>query len=414
MFEKRTLKNGLRIVYENIPYVRSASVGVWVGSGSRYEKAAEGGASHFIEHMVFKGTGRRTALEIAELSDRIGGQINAFTTKECTCFYGRVLDEHILTLVDILYDMLTGSKFGEIDIENERGVIFEEIDMYEDSPEDLVVERLIGGIYKNALGKPILGKKSTLSKMDGDFLKSFMSAHYSPENIVISVSGSFKPGDIDNIAGLFSGLSGKKPRLRGAYYQPAFVSKKKRIEQSHICLGFPGLPTGSRRRYAFILLSNILGGSMSSRLFQNVREKRGLCYTIYSFVSSYIDTGMFGIYTATNDGCQLEAIRLILDEIDRINDSGVTEDELSLCKQQAESNILMSLESTSDRMNRLGRGELFLGRVLTPDEIIEEYDKITAEDILALSRSIFNRDNISFSAVGKNLPEDDYRNILRF
>ena len=412
MVEKRTLKNGVRIVYEQIPYVRSVSVGVWVGTGSRHEKVAESGAAHFIEHMVFKGTYSRTAAEIASISDRIGGQINAFTTKECTCFYGRVLDTQVRTLVDILCDMLTNSRFDEEDIVNERGVIFEEIDMYEDSPEDLVIERLFSGVYKNALGRPISGKKSTLLKMDGPFLKDYMASHYSPENIVIAVSGSFTLEDIDDIAEKFSGFGGKQSKARGAIYQPAFVTRRKKIEQAHMCVAFPGLSSRSEGRYALTILSNILGGGVSSRLFQNVREQRGLCYNIYTFLSSYSDTGVFGIYTATGEQYQAAALRYTLDEINRIKDSGVTEDELQLCKDQAKANILMGLESTSARMNRLGRNELFLGEIPSADDTIAEYDKVTRESILTLSRAIFNTENMSFSAVGKNPPEDEFKNIL--
>lgn len=412
MVEKRTLKNGIRLVFENIPHVRSVSVGVWVGTGSRHEKASESGASHFIEHMVFKGTHTRTAAEIASISDRMGGQINAFTTKECTCFYGRVLDTQIHTLVDILHGMITDSRFDDDDIENERGVIFEEIDMYEDSPEDVVTERLFGGIYKGALGRPISGKKNALMKMDGEFLRDFMASHYSPENIVIAVSGSFTPGDINDIAGRFESFSGGRVKPRGAFYQPAFQIKRKKLEQTHLCLAFPGLTFSSRNRYALSLMSSILGGGISSRLFQNIREKRGLCYSIYTFTSSYLDTGVVGIYTATNDASQLDALRYTLDEIGKLADKGVTEDELQLCKDQAKANMLMSLESTGSRMNRLGRNELFLGRVPTPEEIIDEYDSVTGENILSLARTIFNAENTSLSVLGNIVSEDEYRRII--
>ena len=414
MFEKKTLANGVRIVYEYIPYVRSASLGIWVGTGSRYEKAGENGASHFIEHMVFKGTGTRSATDIAAITDRIGGQINAFTTKECTCFYGRVLDTHIDLLLDLLCDMVFDSKFSQQDVDNERNVIFEEIGMYEDTPDDLVTERLFSGIYKgSSLARPILGRKPTLSKMDGSFLKNYMKTHYSPENTVVALSGNFTPSDIDNIADHFSGMDGSMSKFKPAKYRSAFTLKRKNIEQNHLNVAFPGAGVNDDSRYALLLLSGILGGGVSSRLFQNIREKYGLCYNVYSFTSSYLDTGVLGIYTATSSATQSDALKLILREIESIRENGVTDTELSLAKEQAKSNILMSLESTSSRMTRIGRSELFSGRVLLPEEMIERYDSVTKETIKDLAGRLLTPDSMSFSAVGKILHEDEYRKILK-
>lgn len=413
MFQKKTLDNGVRIVYEHIPHVRSVSMGIWVGTGSRYEKAFQSGASHFIEHMVFKGTEKRTAAQIAALSDRIGGQINAYTTKESTCFYGRVLDTHLPMLTDILCDMLFNSKFDEEDVKNERGVILEEISMYEDTPEDLVMERLMASIYKgSSLGRPILGKKSTLDKMDGEFLKEYMRSHYSPDRIVIALSGSFRPEDIDDIAARFSVLSGKAGTYKKAEYIPSFTTKRKNIEQNHLVIAFPGISIPDNDRFAMQIMSNILGGGMSSRLFQSVREDHGLCYSVYTLSSSHLDGGIFGIYTALGENTQEEALRLIVQEIEKIKTDGVTEDELTLIKDQAESNILMSLESTSSRMNRLGRNELFLGEIPSPDELIAGYEAVTMDDIRAICEKIFDFSKVSFSAVGKTLHADEYRKII--
>lgn len=414
MYEKITLPNGVRIIFENIPYVRSVSAGIWVGSGSRFEKASENGASHFIEHMVFKGTETRSASEIAELMDSIGGQINAYTTKDCTCFYGRVLDTHLHKLTDILCDMLFCSRFDENDVISERGVIFEEIDMYKDSPDDLVSERLFAAIYKGSpLSRPILGKKATLERMDGSFLKDYMRKHYNPENIVIAVSGNFRQEDIDYLTVRFGEINKHgENKLVKASYTPSFVVKKKAIEQNHICIAFPGLSAVDDRRYTMQILSTVLGGGMASRLFQSVREKLGLCYTIYSFSSSYDDIGTFGIYTALGPDTETRALEVIKDELHRICDNGISELELSRAREQAKANILMGLESTSARMNRLGRGELTFGYTADTDELIAKYDAVTLSDIHELAIKCFDFSASSLSAVGRVKSADEYRNIL--
>ena len=414
MYEKSTLPNGVRIVYEHIPYVRSVSMGIWVGTGSRFEKAAENGASHYIEHMLFKGTANRTASEIAWESDSIGGQINAFTTRECTCFYGRVLDTHLGQLTDILCDMFFNSNFAEEDVESERGVIFEEIDMYEDTPDDLVAERHFSAVFKgSSLARPVLGTKKTLSAMNSDTLKKYMNDHYDAGSIVIALSGSFTESDIDRIASHFGNLEKKKNnKLKAAIYKPAFVVKKKNIEQNHLCIGFPGISMASENRFAFVMMSSILGGSMSSRLFQTVREDQGLCYSIYSYCSNYYKEGIFSVYTALSRDTEEKAIKLIKDVIVDFTENGITEEELRCVCEQAKSNILMGLESTSTRMHRLGRGELFSGRVQDVDEICAAYDKITTEDIKRLAEKHLDFKNVSFSAVGKTGTADYYKALL--
>jgi len=414
MYEKITLPNGVRILYENIPYVRSVSLGIWVGCGSRYESFAENGASHFIEHMVFKGTSTRTAFDIANMMDSIGGQINAFTTKECTCFYGHVLDTHLRQLSDVLSDMFYNSKFDEADVEGERGVIFEEIDMYEDSPEDLVSERLISSVFKgSSLSRPILGKKQTLSKMTGQSLKKYMQEHYGAESTVIALCGNFTKDDIAYLCDKFSEIAAaKKSKVKTALYKPEFVTKKKRIEQNHICFGFPGISISDDIKYAMQLCSSILGGGMSSRLFQTVREEHGLCYSVYSFGTSYIDTGMLGIYTALSGETEEQAIKVILDVLKRFRDDGVTDDELCRAREQVKANVLMSLESTNARMNRLGRNELFLGKIPEPEEIIAIYNGITKEDIRRAVTLSIDFEKMSLSAVGKVKSEDNYRELI--
>lgn len=413
MYEKITLDNGVRIVSEKMPQVRSAAVGIWVGTGSRYEKSSENGSAHFIEHMLFKGTQRHTASELAEVFDGIGGQINAFTTRESTCFYARVLDSHLDTAINLLSDMFFESKFRQEDIDNERGVILEEIDMYDDSPEDLVAERLLAKSFRGALGRPVLGKPRALEAADRDSLLGFMAANYSAPRTVIALCGSFTDDHLRLIGDRFSRMQktrAVKPQ-KSAYVQ-SFTTKRKPTEQNHLCAAFPGLTSSDPERFAFQLMSNILGGGMSSRLFQTIREKHGLCYSVYAFTASFSDTGLFGVQAATGGETEERALRLIMDELRLIIDGGVTDDELHRAREQAKSNIVMTLESTSSRMNKLGSGELFLGGSLTADELIEKYDAVTREDILNVTRRLLRFDEMSFSAVGRVGSEDKYRELL--
>ncbi|MDR0839434.1 MAG: insulinase family protein [Oscillospiraceae bacterium] len=416
MYEKITLSNGVRVVFERIDHVRSASLGVWVGAGSRHETAALSGASHFIEHMVFKGTATRTAAQLAQFMDSAGGQINAFTTKECTCFHGRVVDTRLGELTDVLGDMLLRSNFAESDIESERGVIFEEIDMCYDTPEELVSERLFEAVYRGgALARPILGRRATLSKMTGESLKAYMGRRYLGGSIVVALSGSFTDGDLRRVEEVFSAFpagGGQKPTP--ASYSPARISKRKQLEQNHITLAFPGVSVGEERRYAMQMLSDILGGGMSSRLFQKVREERGLCYSIYSYASSYVDTGLFSVCTALGAEAQGEALGVILGEIRRLRDDGITAEELALAREQVEANVLMSLESTSARMNRLGRNELYFGKVLEPEETIARYEAVTAEDILLLARELLTAEAMSVSVIGRGVAKAEALDIPAF
>ncbi|MEL4106149.1 pitrilysin family protein [Oscillospiraceae bacterium WX1] len=411
MYEKILLPNGVRLVHEYIPTVRSVTLGIWVGTGARYETPGESGASHFIEHMVFKGTKTRSAAELAAAMDEIGGQINAFTTKECTCFHGRVLDTHLDRLTDTLCDMFFNARFDESDVMSERGVILEEIDMYADTPEDLVSERLYAASYKgNALARPVLGRKASLEAMTGASLKQHMQAHYRADSIVVALSGSFTPDDIRRLSDRFSAMpTGGKNTFKSASYTPSFTVRRKAQEQNHLTAAFPGVAATDGRRYALQLLSDILGGGMSSRLFQTVREKRGLCYSIYSYGSSFIDTGLFCIYTALGRETEQAALGVITEEIRRFQEDGVTADELSRAREQVKANVLMGLESTATRMNRLGRNELYFGRVPTPEEIIASYDAVTVSDISVLSAHCLDFSQMSFSAVGKVGTAEAYR-----
>ncbi len=414
MYQKIVLPNGVRVVTDEISHVRTASVGIWVGNGSRFEPEAVGGISHFIEHMIFKGTEKRSAQHIAIAFDALGGQVNAFTTKECTCYYMKVLDEKLQTGVSILADMFMNSLFSQSDLEMERGVVLEEIDMYEDSPEDVATEKLFEGCYAGtALGRPILGKEETLQQMTSETLHRYMRDYYRPEDTVIALSGRYTAADLEYICTLFSGMRGEGHNvITPAQYRPAAVTRAKEIEQNHIAIGFPGLPVGDPDRYAYQVMNAIIGGGMSSRLFQSVREQNGLCYSIYSYTASHAETGMFSIYTALNQPLEETAIALILEELSKFRKEGPARDELGRCREQLKTNLLMSLESTSARMNHIGRSELAYGRVVPPEEIVHEYDAVTETDVLRVAERVLRFQEASICAVGQCAGAAFYRQLL--
>lgn len=415
MVQRRTLPNGVRILSEKIDSVRSVAIGVWVMNGSSHEPKKLGGISHFIEHMVFKGTHNRTAAQIAEQMDAVGGQVNAFTTKECTCFYARVLDTHLRDAADILADMLFNSKFDENDVQTERGVILEEIGMYNDAPDDLVSERLMASVFApHPLCRPILGTPATLKDITGETMRTYIREYYAPDRTLIALSGNFSENDLDFIAQLFAGMGGgKQNSVQMNRYKPSIVVKKKATEQNHLILAFEGPPFGDPNRYVNAILSNILGGGMSSRLFRTVRDERGLCYSIYSYVSSHADTGLFGIYTATNKDTEAEALKLILEILNELVQNGITAEELLRAREQCKANVLLALESTISRMNAIARGELFTGEILTPEEIIARYDAVDLDAVLRSAKNIFSMETASLSAVGKVRPKEEYQALLR-
>ena len=414
MVQIETLPNGVRLVTEHIQTVRSAALGIWVGGGSREEEGAESGAAHFIEHMLFKGTARRTAQDIARETDAIGGQMNAFTTKECTCFYGRVLDDHLPQALDILYDMVYHSSFTQEAVETERGVILEEIDMYEDTPDDLCAEKLAAQVFQGSpLARPILGAKETLEGMTGDFLRDYHRRHYEGHNTVVALAGSFSPAILDDLRQRFSRLPAGQPRpLVPAAYTPGFVATAKPIEQNHLTLAFPGLDYNSPRRFALQLLSSILGGGVSSRLFQTVREQQGLCYTIYSYGAGHADTGLFCLYTALNRDTEAKALATIRQVVDQLRQEGPNQEELTRAREQSKANVIMGLESTQSRMSHAGRSLLFSGEILTPEQIIAAYDAVTREDVIALAQDLFRWDQASLSAVGQVRTPQEYQTLV--
>ena len=414
MYEKITLPNGARVVFERMDGVRSVSLGIWVGAGSRFERAEEGGSAHFIEHMLFKGTETRTAAQLAEEADALGGQLNAYTTRDNTCFYTRVLDTHLPRAAEVLADMFFRSRFDEADVENEKGVIGEEIDMYEDTPEDVAAENLLAGCFPGALGRPVLGTEETLAGLSGRSLRAFMERTYTAPRIAVALAGSFTDADVDAVARIFAQMPpAEHTEPERSAYAPCLTLREKAVEQNQLVLGFPGLETASEERFAMQLFSNILGGSSSSRLFQTVREKHGLCYSIYSFTAGYQDTGLFAVALAANRQSERRALGLTIDELRRIRDDGVTAAELERAREQVTASILMSLESSASRMNRLGYGELFLPRgALTPDELIERYEAVTLADVRSLAQRTLDFRRASLSAVGRVADGEEYRAAL--
>jgi predicted Zn-dependent peptidase len=404
MYQHTTLSNGLRIICETIPHVHSVSLGVWAGSGSRYENPYYNGVSHFIEHMFFKGTAQRTAKQIAETIDAVGGQLNAFTTKEYTCFYAKVLDQHFKLGVDLLSDMVTNSQFNPGEIEKEKSVILEEIKSYEDSPDDMIHDILANSTLKgHPLGWTILGTPETVGRIDQDIIKQYLQQHYTPDNIVFAVAGNVQFDQIvAEVERRFSALGGNKKQEMPAVpgLEPEVIIKRKEIEQVHLCLGTRGIGRKNPDKYVVFVLDSILGGSVSSRLFQKLREERGLVYVIGSNHASYRDTGIFSVYAGTSLWNFEEVIRIIKQEIERFTQELVSEQELTRAKDQLRGNLLLSLESTCNRMSRIAKTELFDDQLLTPEESAAKIETVTREAILRVAQQFFGEPKMVLAAIG--------------
>lgn len=387
---------------EKIPSVRSISMGIWIGTGSKYEEENNNGSSHFIEHMLFKGTTTRTAREIAEAFDSIGGNLNAFTSKENTCYYAKVLDQHLPIAFEILADMFFNSIFDKEELAKEKNVILEELKMYEDSPDEVVHDLIAKATYMHhPLGYTILGKEKVLKELTADSLRQYMCNHYTPSNTVIAIAGNIDEDLIIQLTNqYFHSFKSKKvlPILGEPEVTFEHLIRVKETEQAHMCIGFKGLPLGDPQVYALVLLNNMLGGSMSSRLFQEIREERGLVYSVFSYHSSYIDTGTIQLYAGTTAN-QLEMVYdLCMNILQSFIKEGLSSKELHNGKEQLKGNLMLSLESTSSRMSRIGKNELLLNRHLTLDEIILRIDAVTLEDVHQLARSIFQQKH-SFALV---------------
>ena len=379
-------KNGVRIVAEQMPHVRSLSVGIWVNAGSRYETVEENGITHFIEHMLFKGTKNRTARQIAEEFDRIGGEINAFTSKEHTCYYAKVLDHHGELAVNILADMFFNSLFTQEDIERERQVVLEEIYMSEDDPADDVHEKLWAVMYpQDALGRPILGTPETLATFDEKMIRTYMAKHYGPRNVVISIAGNIEDSLLEKIETLFGSFEASPQSVISEPSYPVFtageIEKQRDTEQAHVAISFPAINVKDSKMYSFVALNNIIGGNMSSRLFQDVREDRGLAYSVFSFQSSYEDVGAFTIYASASKQ-NLDALKQQIDQtLFDVVTGGVTDEELENAKEQLKGSFVLGLEGTEDHMNRNGVNELIHQNHRTVDEVLAKIDQISMETI---------------------------------
>ncbi len=409
-----TLANGVRIITEPISSVRSAALGIWVATGSRDERAGESGAAHFIEHMLFKGTRTHSAAAMAARMDAIGGQLNAFTTKECTCFYLHALDSHLMEGLDILTGMFFEAKFAEEDVQTERGVILEEIGMYRDDPADVCSERLSAAVFRGTpLARPILGRRATLERMTGEWLRGYQASHYRPDRVIVSLAGSFGAEVVEEIRRRFGAMAPVRPvRTRPGRYQSAVTLRRKATEQNQLILAFPARPAGDGSRFSMQLLSSILGGGLSSRLFQEVREREGLCYNIYTYGNCYSDIGLFAIATAQSQETEARALARIRAVVDEFLDGGPTPEELDRARELAKANVLMGLESTTAHMNHLARSLLEGTGVLSPDEIIAAYDAVTLQDVTALARETFRWQDASLSVVGRIAGEEAYRRLL--
>lgn len=410
MYKTHTLSNGLTIIGEEIPYLKSITLGVWVNAGSRIENEELSGISHFIEHMLFKGTKNRTSKEIASTVDNLGGQINAFTSKECTCYYVKLLDEHINIGIDILSDMFLNPLFNEKDIDKERQVIIEELKMYEDSPEDLVYDLLMEGIYKtDALGMNIIGSEESLYNIDIDTIKNYFEKYYVGSNSVISVSGNFKFEEIvELIESKFKDLpkGNVDVSITEPEFHPCFIAKNKDTEQVNLAISLKAIPLECREdTYALSIVNNIFGGSISSRLFQNIRENKGLVYSIYSAPSLYRKSGELGIYASMSNENLKKVYNLVLEEIDNLRKNHITDEEIKASKEQLKGSYILDLESTSSRMMSIGKAMILTKKVKNPNDIIESINNIDKDRIDLIIDKVFNVENIGVCIVGRNVED---------
>ena len=397
MHDEWTLSNGLRVVGERLPYLRTVSMGVWLHVGSMFELPEENGLSHFMEHMVFKGTGKRTARQIAEEMDAVGGQLNAFTGKDCTCFYAKVIDEDVALAADILADLVTNATLDETELEKERGVILEEIAMDEDSPEDLVHDLLSKAMFgEQSLGMPILGPAELISGYTRQNLVDYRAKHYSPERTVIALAGNYDPEQVKELLETyFGGWKAEIGALVVPQEQPLtgqHCLRDKDTEQMHICLGFPGASYGSEDIYPQAALNNLLGGAMSSRLFQRIREDLGMAYSIYTYPNTYQGCGTFAVYAGVSPKNAERVLEEIHKELDRLLKDGILEKEYRDAKQQLRCGYLMGLESPGSRMQAMGRMTLLLGRPSEPQETIEKIEAVTMDKVMNCARRVLTAD----------------------
>jgi predicted Zn-dependent peptidase len=398
--EKTEFDNGLKVVTERVDSVKSVAVGIWVKTGSRDEPAHKAGITHFLEHMLFKGTGKRTAYDIALSMESVGGYMNAFTSNEYTCYYTRSLDTELYRALDVLTDMVKNSQFPEAEIEKEKKVVIEEMKMYRDSPEDYLFEEFSGKVFSgHPLGRPIIGFEDTVNSFKRSDLFDYVDNRYQPWNILVSVAGNV---DHEQVVGLVESFfeDGKAESREAEVHQltPYNIHKEiitKPIEQTHMIIGRRGLHFDDKDKYLLLLANTVLGGGMSSRLHQNVREKYGYCYSIGTFNQSYTDSGLFGVYIGTDKDYVDHVRELINEEFDKLQQEPVPEREMEEAKSQLKGKLLLSQESMSNRMTRMAKSELYFNRFVTLDELVNKIDEVTVSDVQEFSGDFFNRDKYS-------------------
>nr|WP_170295443.1 pitrilysin family protein [Chengkuizengella sediminis] len=403
----------MRVITEKIPACRSVSFGIWVKTGSRNEGMENNGISHFIEHMLFKGTDQYTAAEIADTFDSIGGNVNAFTSKEYTCYYTKVLDEHLDIALEVLSSMFLNSTMDPNELIKEKNVIYEEISMYDDTPDELVHDLVTIAAYKNhSLAYPILGTENILENLHSEDLQRFMKNHYHLNNTVISVAGNIDDLILEKIEKYFGEFSGHGQSQSPT--SPTFEAEQlyhyKDTEQNHICLTLQGCSLKDQQLFTMTLLNNYIGGGMSSRLFQEIRENRGLAYSIYSYHSAFEDSGLFTIYMGTAPKQTKSVLDVTMETLETILLKGMTVEQLKKSKEQLKGSLILSLESTSSRMNRLGKNELMMGKHLSLDEIINKIDSVTTNDVKNLLSKMFSTP-FAMAMVGQK--EDVFKQFRR-
>lgn len=407
-FEKSLLDNGMVLVTECLPQFQSLSIGVWVNAGTRHEGKGEEGMSHFLEHMMFKGTQRRTALDIAREVDRVGGEFNAFTSREYTCFHLLLLARDIDLAADIMTDVLLSSELAADEIERERKVILQEISMVEDNPEELIhdlfFEHAFGG---HPLGKPILGTRETISKFDRELVYSYFRRHYSPSQMVVSVAGDIEHAKVKKLFNKYlkkglktSSVSHRKTNMHRPTLNSGLQSVKRDLEQAHVVVGFPAVNNDSADRFAAFLLNTYLGGGMSSTLFQEIREKRGLAYTVYSALTPFSDSGLFTVYVATAPKEVKTCLEVMSQEMANLRDKKLEKKNVQILKDNLRGTILLNSDSVESRMSSIAKNEMFFGRYVSMDEVTRSIDKVSAEDIRRLARQLFKPQQTIVSVLG--------------
>lgn len=409
-FKKSLLDNGMLLITESIPHFQSLSIGAWVTAGTRHEQPSEAGLSHFLEHMMFKGTSKRSSLEIAQAVDQVGGEFNAFTAREYTCFHLLLLSKDLYLAADIMADVLINSEFRPEEIERERGVILQEISMVADNPEELVHDRFFEFSFPgHSLGQPILGNTKTVSKFDRSNLVSFFHRHYSPSRTIIAVAGDVRHEEIKRYLNRFL----KSERFRKSTKKHGFVSPRlasgckiirRDLEQSHIIVGFPGIPYDHPKRFSAFLLNNYLGGGMSSSLFQEIREKRGLAYSVYSSLTPFADTGLFSVYVGTAPSQATTCLEIMGKELQSLRSKLLPQKALEILKNNLKGTILLNSDSVENRMTSIARAQMFFGKYFSISDICKIIDKVNAEDIRVMAQTLFKPKNLILVVLG---PEGD-------